>query len=250
MESIAPGHHLYVGPDGTWRSCDEQERFARISGPPELLARMRAQAYQGGADPELEPLTEVLRARGVVREMTMPDRTITVSVRGGTPVAAAVAELLAGCERVTVAPPEADADVLVVCAGWLPDSEWLRLDATGVVWHRCHVEGTRLVLGPMTVPGETASYRDLRGRRLAAAALPDELAAYWAYLESGEPLPPVTWPNQGAVALAAGLLVNDVLTWRDTGRPAAADRQLVVDPATGEVTRHPVLPLPLVSGSK
>ncbi|GAA0423317.1 hypothetical protein Acor_73850 [Acrocarpospora corrugata] len=248
MESITPGHHLYPGPDGTWRSCDEHERFARLSGPAALLERMRDQAYQGGNDPELEPLAAVLRERGVFG--TAPEVTqneLRVCVSGDGPVALHVTRLLEGVAEVGDDPRAAD--VLVACASWLPDESWQRVDAGGTVWHRCHVEGTRLVLGPMTVPGRTASYRDLRGRRLAASPLPDELAGLWSYLDAGAAgkvaLPPVPWPNAGAVALAAGLLVNDVLTWHATGLPASGSFQLVVDPASGGLDRHPVLPLPI-----
>ncbi|GAA1017942.1 hypothetical protein Aple_026770 [Acrocarpospora pleiomorpha] len=270
MESIAPGHHLYLGPDGAWRSCDEHERFARLSGPAALLERMRDQAYQGGNDQELEPLAAVLRERGVLAMVPeVAERELRVCVSGDGPVALHVARLLEGVVTVLVDGDPDAADVLVACAGWLPDERWQRIDAVGRVWHRCHVEGTRLVLGPMTVPGRTASYRDLRGRRLAAAPLPDELAGLWSYLDAGATdagatdagatgvgamgvgaagavsLPPVPWPNVGAVALAAGLLVNDVLTWRATGLPASGSYQLVVDPATGGLDRHPVLPLPV-----
>ncbi|MEO3856598.1 hypothetical protein [Acrocarpospora sp. B8E8] len=250
MESIAPGHHLYLGPDGAWRSCDEHERFARLSGPAALLERMRDQAYQGGNDQELEPLAAVLRERGVLAMAAeVAERQLRVCVSGDGPVARHVARLLEGVATVVVDGGPDAADVLVACAGWLPDERWQGIDAGGRVWHRCHVEGTRLVLGPMTVPGRTASYRDLRGRRLAAAALPDELAGLWSYLDAGAAgvvsLPPVPWPNAGAVALAAGLLVNDVLTWRATGLPASGSYQLVVDPASGGLDRHPVLPLPV-----
>lgn len=256
MESIAPGHHLYVGPDGTWRSCDAYERFARLAGPVELVERIRDQAYQGGNDPELAPLAAVLRERGVLAETAETEHGehdeqayLRVCVSGEGPVAAQVRRLLEAAAYVLVEENRSGADVVVACAGWLTDERWQALDADETVWHRCHLEGTRLVLGPMTVPGRTASYRDLRGRRLAAAALPDELAGLWSYLDAGaagtEPLPPVPWPNAGAVAMAAGLLVNDVLTWRATGLPASGSFQLVLDPATGRLDRHPVLPLPL-----
>ncbi|GAA3086648.1 hypothetical protein [Streptosporangium carneum] len=252
MESIAPGHHLYTGPDGTWRSCDENERFARLSGQADLLERMREQAYRGGSAPDLEPLAAVLRERGVLTPLPGEDADegeLRVCVRGDGPVAVEVARLLETARNTLLDDDPRTADALVECTGWLPDERWRRVDAGGGVWHRCHVEGRRLVVGPMTVPGRTASYRDLRGRRLAAAALPDELAGLWSYLDDGlagtAPLPPVPWPNAGAVAIAAGLLVNDLLTWRDGGLPATAGFQLVVDPASGRVDRHPVLPLPV-----
>ncbi|MBB4915960.1 hypothetical protein [Streptosporangium saharense] len=250
MESIAPGHHLYVGPDGTWRSCDENERFTRLTGRADLLERMREQAYLGGNAPDLEPLVTALRERGVLTDPSPGGgEPLRVCVRGEGPVAAETVRLLAGTGTALAVDDPATADAVVECAGWLPDGHWLRLDDDGAVRHRCHVEGRRLVVGPMTVPGRTASYRDLRGRRLAAAALPDELAGLWTYLDEGVagtvPLPPVPWPNPGAVAVAAGLLVNDLLTWWAGDLPATSGLQLVVDPASGRVERHPVLPLPV-----
>jgi hypothetical protein len=96
----------------------------------------------------------------------------------------------------------------------------------------------------MAVPGSTASYEDVRGRRLAACGVPEELLGYWRYLDSTTAAPPVPWPSAGATAMVAGLIVHDILTWRDTATAAAQGFQLCVDPATSAVSRHPVLPLP------
>jgi bacteriocin biosynthesis cyclodehydratase domain-containing protein len=110
-----------------------------------------------------------------------------------------------------------------------------------------YAEGSRWYAGPMFLPGVTASYEDARGRRLAACGVPEELLAYWAYLDATAAAPPVPWPSAGAAAMVAGLIVHDILTWRDTGAAAAQDFQAGVDPATARLSRHPVLPLPRVA---
>jgi len=167
-------------------------------------------------------------------------------------VAELTGELLGSQVRVVRGPVErgsfAERDLVVSCAGWLPDIRWRQIDSWsaehGVGWHRVHAEGCRFVLGPFSVPGRTASYADTRARRLAAAGLADELEGHWAHLDTAEDLPAVPWPAPGGVALIAGLLASDVLAWL-SGQPVPTNGyQLEVDPATGSIQRHPVLPLP------
>ncbi|MFD5407559.1 hypothetical protein [Streptomyces griseorubiginosus] len=262
MDRITPGHHLYPGPDGSWRHSTPDGRFTRIRGPQELLAAARRLAYSADdepADPALESehgqaLLAALIERGALttaQERSLPG-TLSVHIEGDNPVAQAVAALLPSGTRLAGGPVDEDAvraaDVVISCAGWLPDAHWQRVDAwcalNSTAWHRCHAEGLRFVLGPMSVPGRTVSYADTRGRLLAAADLPDELATHWAYLD-GNTVPPVPWPTTAAAAVPAGLLVEDVLRWHEYGAPAAHDVQLVVDPAFAVVERHRVLPLPL-----
>ncbi|MFD4791149.1 hypothetical protein ACFWN1_29710 [Streptomyces sp. NPDC058459] len=264
MDRIAPGHHLYAAPDGSWRHSTPDGRFTRIRGPRELLAAAQRFAYGRGGeqvDPGLESehgqaLLAALGERGTLatpREQPAPG-ALSVHIEGDNPVAHAVAALLPSGTRVATGPVDEDAvraaDTVVCCAGWLPDAHWRRVDAWcalhSTAWHRCHAEGLRFVLGPMTVPGRTVSYADTRGRLLAAADLPAELAAHWAYLD-GDTLPPVPWPGTGATAVLAGLLVEDVLRLHETGTPAGHDVQLVVDAATAAVERHRVLPLPVTA---
>ncbi|MBK6011724.1 hypothetical protein [Streptomyces sp. MBT53] len=264
MDRIAPGHHLYAGLDGSWRHSTPDGRFTRIRGPRELLTAAQRLAY-GADDEPVDPALEsehgqallaALSERGTLT--TAPKRpapgTLSVHIEGDNPLAHAAAALLPSGTRIAGGPVDEDAvraaDAVICCAGWLPDAHWQRVDAwcalNSTAWHRCHAEGLRFVLGPMSVPGRTVSYADTRGRLLAAADLPDELATHWAYLD-GDTVPPVPWPGAAATAVLAGLLVEDVLRWHETGTPAAQDVQLVVDAATAGVERHRVLPLPLTT---
>ncbi|MGW1209161.1 hypothetical protein ACWD5F_05950 [Streptomyces sp. NPDC002499] len=262
MDRIAPGHHLYEGPDGSWRHSSPDGGFTRIRGPQELLTAAQRFAYGTDGertDPALESehgraLLSALTERGTLaagQQLLVPG-ALSFHVEGDNPISRAVVALLPPATRVTTGPVDEDivrtADIVVCCAGWLPDAHWQRVDAWcalhSTAWHRCHAEGLRFVLGPMSVPGRTVSYADTRGRLLAAADLPDELAAYWAHLD-GDNLPPVPWPGAPAVAVLAGLLVEDVLRWHESGMPAGRDVQLVVDSANATVDRHRVLPLPV-----
>jgi hypothetical protein len=117
-----------------------------------------------------------------------------VVVAGAGAVAARLVDLLteAGAGCVTALreswPPASDVDLLIACAGWIPDARWQRLDAwcaaRGIPWHRVHQEGAALHLGPLSIPGVTASYADSRARRLAAASYPEELEALWQFRRS------------------------------------------------------------------
>ncbi|MYW06353.1 hypothetical protein GT354_50365, partial [Streptomyces sp. SID3343] len=146
----------------------------------------------------------------------------------------------------------ARADAVVSCADHLPDRRRREVDGWcarhAVAWHRCHAEGTGYVVGPMTVPDHTAGYTDVRGRRLAAAGSPDELAALWQHLDDPQvPLPAVPGPSAAAVALLSGMLAHDVLTWCATGLPAVPDHLLDIDPARATVVHRPLLPLPVTA---
>ncbi|MFE2248739.1 hypothetical protein [Streptomyces lavendulae] len=273
MDRITPGHHLYPGPDGSWRHSSPDGRFTRIRGPHELLSAARKHAYGAAAPAVLDEngraLLDALHARGVLTtaadgQAGDPDGAPwNVHIEGDDPVAHAVAALLPPTACVTTGPLDEEAvrvaDSLVSSAGWLPDARWQQIDGWckrhSTAWHRCHVEGLRFVLGPLSVPGSTVGYADTRGRILAAADLPDELAAHWAYLDQGHAagvtgaLPPVPWPGAAAAAVLAGLLIEDLLRLRTTGVPAARNVQLVVDPSTATVSRHLVLPLPVTAGA-
>ena len=255
---LAPGHHLYRAGDG-WRLSAPGDRFERVTGPDDVLAAFQA-VVTGAPAPavtELDVLVEAFTARGLLAEDgAAPPRTrARVLLLGDTPVARAVRPLLVPWAEPAAATDPVDegaiagADVVISCAGWLPDAAWRRLDdacgAAGVACHRCHVEGLHLFTGPFTVPGGTAGYRDLRARRLAASGVPDELLAHWRHLDDpGSPCPPVTWPGPGAVAVAAGLIAEEVHRWWRTGEvePVAHEHEVGGEPLI--VRRHPVLPIP------
>lgn len=263
---ISPGHHVYRGPDGSWRYASPGDAFVRISGSGALLQRVRDVAYgrpdpadrSAGSDGELDGILAALTDRGVLARPADPDGgglvRRTIHVEGTNRVAETVAGLLGA--GVTRGPVDegvvAGADVVVSCADWLPDTRWQQLDswcaAHRTAWHGCYAEGTSLVLGPLSVPGRTASYRDTRGRRLAASGTPEELLALWAHLESDDPHPVAPWSAAGA-AVVAGFLAADVLALLGGQSIPSEGHQLVLDPGTATLRRHPVLPLPVLDGA-
>lgn len=270
---ISPGHHLYRGPDGRWRCAAPGDRFFLLNGPPALLDRAQRLLHDGhdGGDgvsratapADLVPVLDVLDERGVLAPpvdastVTGPGRLAeaTVRVEGDNPIADQVRSLLAGHVTLQAGELDEDAvrdtDLVVDCAGWLPDARWRALGAAcarhATPWHMTCIEGTDVVIGPMYLPGVTANYADVRGRRLAAAAAPDELRALWAYLDGDDPTPPVPWPDVGPAAMAAGVVVSDVVSVVH-GRPCPTEgHQLLIDVTRAEVRRHRVLPLPDVA---
>lgn len=258
---ISPGYHLHVGPDGTWRYAAPGDRFVRVGGPDRLLRDAQQVLHgvrdEGDADDQLRHVLDGFRDRGLVAPLsrTWPRTVRTIHVDGENVVATLVAELLRPHAEVTRHPVDegvvADSDLVISCAGWLPDTRWRALDAwcvaSGTPWHRAHLEGAPAVLGPMYVPGETASYVEVRGRRLAASGVADELSAHWAYLDGPDPKPPVPWPDLAGASILAGLLARDVLAYLAGETVPSTDRQLVVELATAQVSHHPVLPLPAVA---
>jgi hypothetical protein len=258
---ISPGHHLYVGPDGVWRYAAPDDRFVRVGGPDALLRDAQQVLHsvrdEAGADEQLRHVLDGFRTRGLVapRTRTLPRPVRAIHVDGENAVAAMVAELLQPHGEVTCGPVDegvvAHSDLLISCAGWLPDARWRSVDGWCVAsrkpWHRLHFEGVSAVRGPLYVPGQTASYADVRGRRVAASGVAAELLAHWAYLDGPDPKPPVPWPDAAGVAVLAGLLVRDVLAYLQGESVPSEDRQLVVELASARISHHPVLPLPAVA---
>ncbi|MEM6794232.1 MAG: hypothetical protein AAF725_09630, partial [Acidobacteriota bacterium] len=187
-----------------------------------------------------------------------PNADLAVSLVAEGPIAEALGEVLRSAglgEPNPVAPGDLpasadDLDLVVACAGWLPDAAWQRLDAwcrsSGAAWHGCYAEGDSFYIGPYYSPSDpaTPSYRDARDRRLAADAHPDGLEAYWRYLDLGEGVTPVVWPDAGSVAVIAGTLASDILAVARGERPPSHGHQLAYHPPTGAWRRHPVLPVP------
>ncbi|WP_218040901.1 YcaO-like family protein [Acrocarpospora macrocephala] len=237
---LAPGHHLHPGPDGVWRQHAPDGRVTLVNAPDALM-----RAFARGELPDDEELLRAFEDRGLLVRETPVEPSGVVHVVGYGPVADQVERLLEQQVKVVRGPLGGTPDMVVACAGWLPDAEWLEIDRwcleRGVPWHRCHVEGLRLFAGPCGVP-----YTDVRARRLAASGLPGELVAHWAYLDAGD-TPPVPWPSVGGVAVVAGLIVADVLAVL-SGRTVPAC-QYEFDPTDNEVTHHPVLSLTEPSGT-
>lgn len=252
------GCHLFPIPGG-WALYGPGDDFLRVQAESGLVARVAA-ALAGEApahDPEELALLDRLRELGLlVAGESGPDGDLPgrrVEVRGEGPVAGEVAARLAreGVGEVACLPldaPVTGADLVVACAGWLPDARFRALDAEcsarRIPWHGCHAEGDRFYLGPIALPGETATYADTRARRLSASSRPAELEAYWRWLDEGRGIPDVIWPDAGCVAALAGALVSDSLAVLRGRVPASAGYQLAFEPATFEWRRHPVLPVP------
>lgn len=258
---LTPGHHLYRTADGSWNAMAPGDRFLRLQvDAPEFehfVAAIHGEAPVDDSQGELyEHFAAALATHGLLSppapRQARP-RPATVLVQGvDTPLGRQVLALLDSEVQVSTGPvtPESvrHSSLLITCAGWLPDTAWQQLGRWcadgGTAWHMAYVEGIRLFIGPLAIPGSSAGYRDTRGRRLAAATAPDALLGHWAYLDSATHKPPVPWPGPGALAVAAGHMVTDVLAYLD-GRdaPGALD-QVELDPVDLLVHRHPVLPLP------
>ncbi|WP_067823327.1 hypothetical protein [Nocardia inohanensis] len=258
MLRLTDGYHLFTDPDGRWLYARADGGFVRIDGPAEVIATLSTLIATGAVEMNSLPaqhrqLAEELLRRGVLdRAADEPGgESATVLVEGTNPVSQLLRELLdqPGVDIVTADPLTADhvaADIIVSCADRLTDDRWQQLDrwcgAREIAWHRTYVEGTALVIGPFTAPGRTASYRDTRGRLLAAAQSPDELLALWAHLDRVADAR--TRIPAAAAAVAAGLLAADVLAYLSDRTVPSHGHQLVYRPGDAVLTRHPVLPLP------
>lgn len=143
-------------------------------------------------------------------------------------------------------------DLVIACAGWLPDAAWLEFDARcladGVAWTRCWGDGSALFLGPTSVPGFGPGYDDVRRRQLAATDSPELLLGLWRHWDQGQS--PYPEPDHALAAVAAGHLVADLGDLIDLGDlgdralPLGATHQREIDLATRRVDLHPILPTP------
>lgn len=113
-------------------------------------------------------------------------------------------------------------------------------DQTGVRWSQFHVEQGRGWIGPAVIPGKTPDYRDLLGRRLAAA---EDRAVFRALMS-----PPFFgarhMPPEPELVWMLSLLVVDITRWV-AGAPCRSFlHEVEVDPVSLSVSAHPILPLP------
>lgn len=262
---LRAGHHLFLAEDGGWLLLQPDGVFVRLRLP---AARVEAVAEHLLAPEPVEPVEPAepavaellaifaerdLLAPASAASAILPERR-SVAIEGHGPVAAALFPLLEAEGLLPVA-AAADGDLpdgialVASCAGWLPDLRWQAVAEScrerGLAWHGCHAEGERFYLGPCWLPGHSlsASYGDVRARRLAAEMHPDGLEAYWRYAEKG-PTPPVPWPGAGAIAMLAGALAADIAAWARGEVPPSLGYQLAFDAARLEWRRHPVLPVP------
>lgn len=270
---LRPGCHLYRSTDGAWRLAQPDDRYERIHVPSDVGdalerisvgAQSRSAARARVGDPAtFDAAVDALLQQGcLIPHEPTPSAASShgaVVIDGHGAVADQVAQLLRGAGvEVTRLHAEAlndnapavveKADLLLTCAGWLPDGQWLKLDslteALELTWHRLHIEAERFHIGPVSIPGRTPNYRDVRARRLAAARHPDELECAWAHLANPAQQPMLEPPPPAACVVAAGLLAADALAVL-AGTPAPSQSyELELDMLTLVVQRHPVLALP------
>jgi hypothetical protein len=259
-DRLKQGFVLFPGATGRWCLHGPGDRLIGLREEPGLIERL-AQHLASFADTAPEQLRDVLaafRSYHLLADSEPPTAAPLasgrVAVAGTGAVAARLADLLreAGVVSVTALgeswPPASEPDLLIACAGWLPDARWRRIDAwcaeRGIPWHRVYQEGTALHFGPLSIPDVTAFYTDARARRLAAAAFPDELEALWQFLDGDGVVSPPPSLSAPASALAAALLAEDALALL-CGRPAPSLGCAVeLSLPSLVLSRHPVLPVP------
>ena len=254
---MADGYLLYPGEDGYWRLHGPEDTILRIQADPDLVAQVNSILSGGASDlpasDESSSLHEILEqfvAQGVAeRQVDSPPLRPAVLVLGASILAEHVARLLkdSSAEVVREDVPGGTVSAAVACADWLPDSNWLELDArfirSGIPWHMCYHEAGRFYAGPLAIPGRTPSYAECRARRLAASSYPEELLGLWAYLNANPELAPPEH-SPGVLSLIAGIMVTDVMRVLNGKEAVAAGFQLEIDPESLQIIRHPVLRLP------
>jgi hypothetical protein len=251
-ERVVDGVGLHRGPDGAWRRTGPVEELLRITGPDEPVAAVADWLTRGAPSDAPDGVLEVARALGLLTPAT-PQACGPVAIVGSGPVADETRRVLAAEGLDVRAGSDAErlgpAGVVVVVDPVQRDAAWQELDvrlrAAGVPWHRAFRDGRRWVVGPFwTGPGD-AGYVDHRIRRLAADPHPDELEARWRADPPVLPLAPPTGSGTHAVAaIMAGWLAADVVALDAGARPAGVDTEVLLDPVTGVVERHPVLAVP------
>ena len=265
---LRAGAHVFQEAEDRWILCTPEEDFVRISLPTEVATSFKA-ILQGTRDTasdfvgegELGEVLDAFHAEGLLQEHSSdePSEAPTpprILVIGENPLSRSITKLLiaSGATVESIPMPVLDpsslaqVDCAVAASGWLPDALWTELDAqceaTGTPWHRAYLEGARLFIGPLTIPHVSASYRDLRLRRIAASPWPEELQAHWRALDDNSGIGTVDWPPYPALVAAASALTSDVLTYLAEGQAPGTIGQVEFDATTWLWHTHPVLPIP------
>lgn len=257
------GYQIFPTHSGGSRWClsTPEISFQWINGPADVLTEVVGKLYTGNLDDrELtiagRELVAALTERGVLRRADERPVHAVIGLDDEDGSASELAGLFsqAGFNVRILDALTSDLSVvtaLVVTAPVQRDARWRSVDercaSAGVSWHRAYPEGSTTVVGPYSVPGHTASYRDCRGRQLAATRTPDEMEALWGHLDqvvinSGQERTP-----PGAMTVAAGMIAIDVVAHLSGELLPGAGTQRVHRWDDGAVTCHPVLPLPELS---
>lgn len=270
---LRAGLDLFDGGSEGWLLQGLDGAYTRVQVPSDLMvqaapvlwgARAPAEALaSASAHEDLAELLERFAAAGYL-QMGAVDasagRPARVLLLGTGAIATACAALLSDVEltverdlawlkRSTPSVSEIlrRHDALVACATHLPDALWLRLDALcqehALAWQRCHIEGSRALVGPCSLPGRAPGYADARARRLAADASPRARLAHWRALDVA-PGARAYEPSTPAAAFVAALLATDVRALLRGAQPPGAQRLTCVALETLATTHHRVLPVP------
>ncbi|GII95230.1 hypothetical protein [Sinosporangium siamense] len=256
MHALVGGTSFVPTEDG-WLVHTPQEDFLTI----ELDAAHAAPLSEllSGDGPDAAELLEVLGREGVLAAPAPPRPEGDVVVCGEGPLFQVLPALLADVglpvRSLPLAAPPAVGElealtgvaVLVVVASRLLDARLREVDehcrARRLPWHLGFAEGRRWYTGPFHTGPGTPSYRDLRLRRLAASPWPQELAAYWSWLDAGGLPQPDPAAPIGACT-AAALITADLRAFLHGETPNGVGAHMGADPATGEVRRHTVMAVP------
>lgn len=250
-----PARPLFLDPalPVLWRSDDtlqvglDPERGVVVCGVSrdfaQTLRTTSTRAAAGAAVPDEladAPLTRALTLLGASGLLLADDprkrwALAWVEVLGDGPQAAAVTARLrdSGIGRVTTAPAATigGPDLVVVTPRWgrgITVADALSSASTVHLW--AHLRDGRAVVGPLVVPGESSCLRCHDLARADADPSWPTVAMAWEDDRSTECSP-------AAVALLAGLVVRQCLTWLRGTRPAAYSGTLEEQP-DGEVVRQ------------
>ena len=260
MYALTDGHQLFTTPDGSWHYLTPDENAVTIGAPAGDLAeldnllRRSSSPLSAGAIEIADALVSrgVLVVPGEIPKVPGPGRVL---IDGIGPVADSCIALLSRAvphlEVVsTTAPTEdelASSDFVLSVTDAPPHDRWTELDTWfrrhQIPWQRVHAELGEICIGPFFDGIDSASYRDVCARRLAASRVPDHLEALWNHLTSNESRPlglsPVT------AAIVSALACSDIVANAFGQPPSQLHHQSRMNPHTLQVTRHPVLPLPV-----
>ncbi len=248
---LKQAHDLYRAVDGKWRLSGPGDRFDRIELSGDVMESLAStlsphrHQNQEARSQDIESLLDVFVEEGYAeREQTDPrPRLSKVCLDGDTPYLEAAARVLAS-NSLSIVRARESAEITVIGQLNLDDEAMLRRDelavSRGRPVHRAFYEGGHWFVGPLTIAGQTATYADYRGRRLAACDVPEELLNYWQALPG---LPP-RMPEPAVSALIAGYIAGDVMALCAGEEPPTTGYQVDIDPETLRIEWHPVLPLP------
>ncbi len=247
---LRAGAWLHEAADGSWRLVTGDGAPRRVRGDGATLRALSdalTDARTGGTIPaELVPAAVAVGVMSAPASSSPGSSVRSVAVLCDDRLGAALRAGLPGTGLHEA--DQQEADVWLVGAAFQTDARFRALDRDavthGVAWHRAFREGDRWSIGPFSCGAGTATYEDYRIRRLSADAQPQELEQRWAWFDR-LPANVVDPPSAIEAALIAALMLRDVAALAAGATPPGASAEWLLDPKTGTLDRHPVLPLPI-----